>query len=73
MIRHTQLKLSTAQRMANSSREEQNRIKRVLDFRSVKELRDELTKMESEGYTVIPAEGCEHDGTGACPGHEEDI
>jgi|GEM_PF-5667895 len=69
MIRHIQLKVSTALRMTNSSREEQNRIKRVLGFNKVSDLRRDLAELQDNGFIVIPTEGCKHDGTGVCPGH----
>jgi hypothetical protein len=72
MIRHIQLKVSTALRMASGSREEQNRIKRVLGFEKVADLREQLAKMQAKGFAVIPTEGCEHDGTGVCPGHKSE-
>lgn len=73
MMRHIQLRLDTAIRMANGKRSEQNRIKKVLDFSNIKELRQELESLKHKGYDTIPTEGCKHDGRGNCPGHEEEL
>ena len=66
---HIHMPLSVAYRMLNGTRADKQHIKKVLGFNSLRELRKNLDKMVINGMRHIPGEGCEHDGTGNCPGH----
>lgn len=67
---HIHMSLSAAYRMLNGTPSEKRRLKKVLGFKSLRELRKDLDSMVIKGMQHIPGEGCEHDGTGNCPGHQ---
>lgn len=66
---HIHMPLSAAYRMLNGTQADKRQLKRVLGFDSLRELRKDLDQMIIKGMKHIPGEGCEHDGTGNCPGH----
>ena len=66
---HIHMPLSAAYRMLNGTTADKRRLKLVLGYNSLRELRKDLDSMVMKGMHHIPGEGCEHDGTGNCPGH----